>query len=189
MSENRQISTEKYLTHILTRYRRSFDIYRNWEGNGRIFPAYAWYSSRDEKYVLSRKINLWAAENYEHVLFLEEEICTEKTLEQIRQLMEEFMDPVLVRNGQKYPEKDHMCSVLSVTVLSKKTPDEGTIRAIRKYRYEKGYLFSLRGHVEGHLVVVDLQKEKIHTNALGRKVAKIYSDVFTDIRNEQDYNG
>ena len=59
-----------YLDKILDRMTFTHNITRNFTADGRTFAAYALYEASSEKYVLSRKANLWKVSESEHVLFM-----------------------------------------------------------------------------------------------------------------------
>ena len=169
-----------YLNIILARYARRFDIFKDWMVNGRQYAAYGRFSSLGEKYVLVKNAKLWSVKAYEHVFFLEEDSCTEALLEELMKSVTEYMEPVLVRNGEKYPEKDHMYTYLTFAILCRQTPDEAVKKAVRKFRFDKGYLFSMRGHAEARLVIADLEGREIFTNPAGRALAKMYRKAFAE---------
>ena len=167
-----------YLDRILDTLSGSFDLYRPYRIGEREYPAYGYFFSMNEKYVAVRKAQLWAVRTYEHILFLEADPCTGQTVELAERLMKEYMEPELVRKGEKYPEKDHMVSDLTVVILSAGTPDPDTVRKIRSFRYGRSYLFTFRGRSEGHLICVDLQEEKIISNKVSAQMLNLYSKSF-----------
>lgn len=167
-----------YLNIILASYASNFDIYEEKNIHGRTYPAYAFFSSLGEKYVLVKKAKLWSVKAYEHVFFLEEEYCTPELLDSLMKEVTDYMEPELVRKGEKYPEEDHMYTYLTFAVLCLKTPDEAARKAIRNFRFDKGYLFSMRGHAEARLVVADLGKQEILTNPAGKPLMKMYRQAF-----------
>ena len=59
-----------YLDKILDRMTSTHNITRNFTADGWTFAAYALYEASSEKYVLSRKANLWKVSESEHVLFM-----------------------------------------------------------------------------------------------------------------------
>jgi hypothetical protein len=71
-----------------------------------------------------------------------------------------------------------MVSYITVCILSDKTPREIVLDAIRKYKYEKNYLFTVRGRSEGRLICVDLGREEITSNRSARQVLNIYKKGF-----------
>ena len=167
-----------YLDRILDTLSGSFDIYRPYRIGGKEYPAYGYFFSMNEKYVAVRKAQLWAVRTYEHILFLQTPQCGPDTIAEAGSLMAEYMEPELVRKGNRYPEKDHMVSDLTVVVLSERTPDSETVRAIEKFRYARNYLLTIRGRSEGHLICVDLEEEKVISNRISKQMLNLYSKNF-----------
>lgn len=163
-----------YLDRILRHYEGTFDIYRPYEINGRKYPAYGYFFSHLEKYVLLREANLWKADSYEHILFVDSERLTEEEIDSAKEVMVDYMEPVLVRKGQTLPKPDHMYSYLTVVFLSDKEIPGEVQKRIHQFKFEKGYNFNIRGYSQGRVVAVDLEKEKVYTNYQGRKLKKIY---------------
>ena len=169
----------KYIEKLLIEYSKSFDITRDYEIGGVRSLAYGFYSTVSEKYVLSPKANLWSIHGFEHVLFLDKDKLTLKDIEDARLLMSEHMAPELVCKGNKYPEKDHMYSYVTVAFICDNSPDAAVAEAVRKFRFEKNYLMTIRGHVEGHMVTIDLSTGK----AVACKAAKHLSDYYEKVFN------
>lgn len=176
------METAAYLDRTLAKYAGMFDIYRPYAISGKEYPAYGYFFSCNEKYVLVKKANLWSVHFYEHVLFIETGTCTTALLDEIRGIITDYMEPHLVRKDEKYPEKDHMYSYITVAVICSRKPSDEVIKAIRHFRYEKDYMFTLRGHSEGHLICADMETENVYTNPGGRKMKKIYEETFNDVR-------
>lgn len=178
-----------YLNTVLAKYAGAFDIYKDRTINGRQYDAYGFFSSLGEKYVLVKKAKLWSVKAYEHVFFLGQESCTPALLEDLMKDITEYMEPVLVRKGEKYPEKDHMYTYLTFALLCSESPDESAKMAVRRFRFDRGYLFSMRGHAEARLVVADLKNKEIFTNPAGKSLAKMYRKAFEDTeRGVKGYN-
>ncbi len=171
-------SKDSYLQELLSRYQANFDIKENFILGDRTYPAYAWFYSFSEKYVLKKEAQLWAIKAYEHVLFIKEEELSESTLEDLMNIIENHAEPELVRNNNKYPGKDHMCSYLTFVILTSKAPDEKLARMLKKFRYDKGYMFNFRGHCEARLAVVCMDTEDIITNYCGRELKELLTDIF-----------
>lgn len=174
------MDTASYLNIVLARYARSFDVYKERAINGRQYTAYAYFSSLGEKYVLVKKAKLWSVKAYEHVFFLAPETLTPELLDDLMREVKEYMEPVLVRHGEKYPEEDHMYTYLTFAILCDKTPDPEALKAVRKFRFDKGYKFSMRGHAEARLVVADVSGKNVWTNPAGAELKKLYRKAFAD---------
>lgn len=172
-----------YLDRLLAKYSGTFNIYKPYVVQGKEYPAYGYFFSCIEKYVLVREANLWTSKSYEHIIFMSEEQCTENTLDEIKALWTTYMEPELVCHGEKLPEENHMYSYLTVVVITDKTPEKDILKQISKLKFEKGYQFNIRGYSQGHLAVVSMEDEKIYTNFMGRKSKKMLKETFTDVKN------
>ncbi len=172
------MTSKEYLREILSRYRANFDITENYKLGSTEYPAYAWFFSLGEKYVLKKEAQLWAIRAYEHVLFINTKKLTIDALNDIRNVIENHVEPELVRKGEKYPEKDHMCSYMTFVIISEETPDKETCKAIRKFKYDKGYLFNFRGHSEARIACAAMDSEEVFTNYSGKELKELLTDIF-----------
>lgn len=170
-----------YLDRLLLCYSGAFNIYMPYEINGREYPAYGYFFSSVEKYVLIREANMWTSNSHEHVLFMTVEEVTEDTVAEALSLMEDYFEPELVRKNNPYPDKDHRYSYLTVAILAQKAPEKKVKQEIRRFRYEKGYLFNFRGFSQGRLVCASMEDEMVVANYQARKLKKLYRQVFTDV--------
>lgn len=170
-----------YLDRLLLRYAGTFNIYMPYQIHGKEYPAYGYFFSSVEKYVLIREANMWTSNSHEHVLFMTVEEVTGDTIAEVRRLLEDYFEPELVRKGNKYPDKDHMYSYLTVVILSEKAPGPDIKKRIRRFRYEKGYLFNFRGFSQGRVICASMEDEKVVSNYQARKLKKLYRQVFEDV--------
>ena len=167
-----------FLDELLKRYEANFDIERNFTLKDSTYPAYAYFHSFSEKYVLKKEAQLWAVKAYEHVFFLDKELVTDEVLSMINRIITEDAEPLLVRKNEKYPEKDHMCSYITFIILSDKTPDKEVQKAIKKFSYDKGYLFNFRGHSEARIATLSMEDGSIFTNKNGKDLADLLKDIY-----------
>ena len=170
------MSATEYLDRILRRYAGSFDLKRPYPVGEDEYPAYGYFFRLDEKYVGTRKANLWSVHHFEHALFATVTRADTALFRKMQAVMTDHVEPDLVRKGQKYPEKDHMQSHLTIVMISEESPDEELIRQVRKYRYFRSYLFHFRGHSEGKAVLVDLAAGKVYLNRPAKHLKKLYED-------------
>ena len=143
----------QYLDRLLLRYSGTFDIYKPYFIDGKEYPAYGYFFSHLEKYVLVREANLWASDSYEHILFITADKITEEHVKEAQDVIQNYMEPKLVRKGARVPEKDHMYSFLTVILLSQYPPDRNTLKSVKRYSFDKGYRFNLRGFSTGHMAL------------------------------------
>ena len=167
-----------FLEKLLREYSKSFDIERDYEIGGVKAEAYGYFSTVSEKYVISPKANLWTINGFEHILFLRRSRVTVEDIESARALMIEHMAPELVCKGRKYPEKDHMYSYVTVAFICDESPDDAVIKAVKTFKYEKNYLMTIRGHVEGHLVLMDLSSGKAYSCKAAKHLSGFYEKIF-----------
>lgn len=181
-----------YLDKILDRMTSTHNITRNFTADGRTFAAYALYEASSEKYVLSRKANLWKVSESEHVLFMTlpenadpgadpgADPCADSSadpdalFDEAGCLISDYMEPVLSRGNEKYPPKDHMRTFLTAVLVLERSPGPELIRKVRRYRFDKSYLFSLRGFSQGRIIVVDLPHKKVYTSPAAKDVAAFF---------------
>ena len=179
-------SSGDYFHNLLDRYRANFDITENYTLGQNTYPAYAQFFSLGEKYVLKKEAKLWAIRAYEHVLFIETADVLSETLKEIQRTIEEEMEPELVRKGEKYPEEDHMCSYLTFVIISEKTPEKEIQKAIRRFSYDKGYLFGLRGHSQARIACACLDSERVFTNYAGKELKKLLTNTFNTLKGREE---
>lgn len=153
-------------------------IYRDKEINGEKYLAYGHFYSHSEKYVLVKEVQLWEAKSYEHIIFMDVSEMTINVLNKTDELLKEYMEPFLVRKGEKYPEKNHMYTFLTVVIFTSKRISDDIKRKIEKYKFEKNYLFSIRGYSSGRIAVIDVENMKITTNKAGKVLNKLYERIF-----------
>lgn len=168
-----------YLDKLLKHYTGTFDLTRPYEIKGEEYLAYGYFFSHIEKYVLVRDMNMWKADSYEHLLVKEIDFISMAEIEKAKNIMETYMEPVLVRKGEKLPEQNHMYSYLTFVYLCNHDVSREVQKQIHKFKFEKGYQLNIRGYSQGRLLVVDLKNNKIYHNYQGRKLKKLYTNVFS----------
>lgn len=172
------MKSKDFLEELLKSYTSTFDLYRPYVIGDEEYPAYGYFFSHIEKYVLVREANLWEANSYEHVLFQEyEEPMRPEQVAHLRAVVEEYVEPQLVRKGEKTMPENHMYSYITCVALCSGGIPRETIRAVRRFKFEKGYQFNVRGYSQGRIIAVDLDKGKLYTNFQGRKLKKHYRTV------------
>lgn len=170
---------DTYLDLLLSRYEANFDITKNYRLGDITYPAYAWFYSLSEKYVLKKEATLWSIRAYEHVLFIKENQLTKDKLSELMHIIQTKAEPLLVRKCQKYPEKDHMCTYLTFVVITDKDTSSDIAKAVNKFHFDKGYLLNFRGHSEARLATISMESGQVLTNRSGKDIKPLLSDVYT----------
>ena len=176
------MTTGDYLDKLLYKYSGTFDIYRPYAIHGKKYPAYGYFFSHVEKYILVREANMWSSDCYEHILFIEAEKADKALLDEAYTLVKDYMEPVLVRKGEAVPPEGHMYSYLTVSLIVRQPLSREMCKAVKRFKYEKGYRFNVRGFSQAHIVCATMEDERVYTNYVGRKSAKMYKDNFADVK-------
>jgi hypothetical protein len=176
------MNTAEYLDHLLLKYSGTFDIYMPYKIGEKEYPAYGYYFSHVEKYVLVKKANMWSTHSYEHMLYMETKELTQEVLDEAQDIIKNYMEPELVRKGEELPEENHMASHLDVVIISEKAVRPDIAKQIKHFKYEKGYNFNLRGFSRGNILSVSLEDEKYISNRYAKDKKKIFSQVFADVK-------
>ena len=177
------MKTADYIDQLLRKYSGTFDIYQPYVIHGKEYPAYGYFFSHVEKYVLVREANMWSSDSYEHILFIETEEVDRALIDEAYAVITEYMEPVLVRKGAELPAEGHMYSYLTISLIANKPLSKEIQKAVKHFKYEKGYRFNMRGFSQAHIVCATMEDEKVYTNYVGRKSAKLYRTTFQDVKN------
>ena len=172
------METADYLDRLLQKYSGTFDIYQPYVIHGKEYPAYGYFFSHTEKYILVREANMWSADSYEHVLFMRTGEVDQALIAEAYALIKDYMEPVLVCKGEALPAQGHMYSYLTISLIAERPLSKQMQKAVRSFRFEKGYRFNTRGFSHGHIVCATMEDERVYTNYVGRKTAKLYQDNF-----------
>lgn len=171
-----------YLNRLLLKYSGTFDIYQPYIVLGREYPAYGYFFSHVEKYVLVRKANMWSADSYEHILFADPEELTDEHLQEYRQAIAEYIEPTLILKGESLPEPNHMYSYITIAVVTAKALSPEIKKAVRKFKFEKSYMHGIRGYSQARIAVASMEDEAVCVNSMGRSLKKMYRGVFEDVK-------
>lgn len=174
--------TEQYLDRLLARYSGTFDIYVPYTIGGIEFPAYGYFFSHVEKFVLTRNTNMWSSDSYEHIFFLPKDSFTVEDVAKMKDLMLNYVEPQLVRKGQELPDPNHMYSYMSVILISDKVPDKSVIKAVKKLSFDKGYQMNMRGYSQIQICLVSMEDQKVYHNFASSKKKKILKGIFKEVQ-------
>ncbi len=174
--------SEKYLDRLLARYAGTFDVYVPYKIGNFEFPAYGYFFSHVEKFVLTRNTNMWSSDSYEHIFFMPKKCFTVEDISDVKALMLDYVEPKLVRKGEELPPPNHMYSYMSVILISETIPDKSVVKAVKKLSFDKGYQMNMRGYSQIQICLVSLEDEKVYHNFASSKKKKILKGVFKEVR-------
>lgn len=182
----RRMDAGLYLSALKKAYSKNFDLTDGFLAGGKAFDLYGRFASTGEKYVLVKKAKLWEVQNFEHMLAFRSNDFSPEDLQKLRQLIDESLEPDLVRGGEKYPPENHMMTYLTIVVLSEKGFSEETRKAVKKFSYAKDYLFSFRGRMETHIYLVDLTDGTVTYSRAGKDDSKTFTDIYKACRKKEE---
>ena len=166
---------QELLERLLKSYASSFDIERPYEVNGNLYEAHAVFDVTSAKYVLVKKAELWRAKCFEHTFFrVFGAEMGETEVQRFREDIVSQIEPQLVRGGEKYPVQDHMYTYITGIFICENGVTGEARRAVKKFRFFKNYLLSIRGYAEARILVFDLKEKKVFGNRAARELVKGY---------------
>ena len=158
-----ELTKEKLLETLLQSYSAYFDIENNIYINDSYYDAVAKYHSRSEKYLLTKKAKLWAAETNEYVFFIK---CNRFDCELFKKSSTDIIEQSL---KMIQPHNEHMYTYISMIVIADEIDDAAREQFI-KFNFRKNFLFSLHGWTELRIAVFNLAEKTIETNSLGKEL-------------------
>jgi len=158
-----------YLGILSDRYKRYFDVHRNYELLGDKIDLFAEYRVKSEKYFLTKSAVIYSFDNFEYCIAkcFKEGINTQELKEFTEYLVKAVKEIVK-------PSTEHMSTYLSGIVVSEKSFSKEVIEKAQSFKYSKDFLFTLKGWCDIRLILVDLERNEIITNKKGREVKKNY---------------
>lgn len=169
---------ENYTQRMLKKYESTFDLQENFKIGNKFFSNYGYFTSKSEKYIFLKDINLWEVNNSEHVFFINIDDLSKGEISWNRDIIKKTIEPKLVRKGEKYPPKNQMYTYITLIFISSKEITQEVIKEIKKFKEEKNYLFTFRGYMSTRVVAVDLKNKKVYTNGPGKELKNIYMKNF-----------
>jgi hypothetical protein len=141
--------------------------------SGLPLKAVCQHHTRSEKYVLSRKAKLWAVEVNDFLyLFSVPKLEKEEAKECISFSIEDALPRVK-------PHKEHMYSFVTAVFIADET-ERDVMSFIRWRRFIKSYKLGFHGSSPLKAAVLDIGKEKIVTNNMGRDLCKQIKNIIKE---------
>ena len=159
------------LNKLLDAYSHSYDIERDVEEEGRLWPATATYFLRDENYLISKQHVLSAVEQHEYLYFHVTDHLTAADL----QTQVDLSKRAGLRKVK--PHKDHMFSNVGLVILAN-TIDPEAKKIIKKTCFRKNYRLSLWGWTEYQLAAMEVSANCFYANPAGAGARKILEQNF-----------
>lgn len=160
---------ESALEKLLACYGPFYNI-TNYEEDKLPLVSMCEYYEENEKYVLSRKANLWTTRAEEFIFLFKADNLT-------AEIVKEWID-YSVEEGMKRANigPNHMYTYITPIFICD-TYDAEAVKAIKKCRIYKSFHFSLHGWMDVHTAFFATQDAKIVSNGSGRTTGKILKKV------------
>lgn len=139
------------------------------------------YYEHSQKFVLSRKAELWSADCEEFIYLYETERLTKELFEECRDFAkEDGLKRAHIGSGHMYT---YITPVFICDIC-----DEAAKKALKRCRIYKSFQLSLHGWMDFHAAVFEVSTDKIATNAAGRCVGKVLKKVlFSNKQKRRDF--
>ena len=165
-----QYTRESAIERLLKNYEPFYDIHMMINGDRSPITARCDFFEHSGQYVISKKAELWSAENEEFLYLVNIQHLTLETFEELKsEIHADGMKRIHVGPG-------HMASYITAVFVCD-TCDEAARKALKKCRIYKSFHFSLHGWMDHHTALVELSTGQIDGNLGGRHTAKILKKV------------
>ncbi len=164
-----QYTRESAIQRLLDSYEAYYNITR-FDGEKKPLTALCEFFERSEKFILSRRAELWSANCEEFIYLYDVEHLTEEIFGKCRDYARE--------DGLKRANigPGHMYTYITPVIVCN-TCDEEARRALKKCRIYKSFHFSLHGWMDFHAAVLEVDNNRITTNRSGKCVEKVMKNV------------
>ena len=135
------------------------------------------FHSRSEKYVLSKKAQLWAAETNEYLYIFSVPVLTSDAFIDCR-------DRALTLGMELVqPHSEHMYSYITAIILYDEA-EENALLTLQQYKKSQNFKFSLHGWMEYRIAAVNVHTRAISANKSGNDVKQFLQNISRVIKNQ-----
>lgn len=159
------------LEKLLDAYSHSYDLSREVEAEGTVYPAAAHFYLRDEHYLVRRDKKFYATEQHDYTYFY---LADHLDAETLRQQIERSRAAGL---KEIKPHKEHMCSYVTLVILAD-TIDPEAKKLIKRTRFQKNFRLALHGWMEYHIAAMECSTLSFLSNPAGKVARKTLESNF-----------
>lgn len=162
------LTHEELTQALLNSYEAYYDIARVDDGSPLV--ATCDFHSTSERYVLTKKAKLWAAETNEYVFLFHVPELNMDSLAVCRDLaLEQGMEKI-------HPHPEHMYSHITAILLCDSVQPDA-LELLERYKKSANFKLSLHGWMEYRIAAVDLSTAEVFTNRKGKELKKTLCQV------------
>lgn len=156
-------SVNSAVKNILRKFEKYYDI----KEYNLLNPKYvAVFHASLERYVLTRKANLWTADDNEYVFFYEGGILTEdelkKNIDTSLSLSRDFIKP----------DRNHRSSI-ATSIMVYGSADPGVRKSVEKYRYYRSFKFTLNGWMRHRIIVLNVGDSEVYSDSYSKELKEL----------------
>jgi hypothetical protein len=164
-----QYTRQTAIERLLDSYKAYYNITMV-EDEASHFKAFCEFYEHSEKFVISRKAELWSANCEEFIYLFDIGHLTKELYEKYRDYAyDNGMERANIGPG-------HMYTYITPVFVCD-TCDLDVIKLVKRCRIYKSFQFSLHGWMDYHVAVYETSNNKIFTNRSGRCVEKVLKSV------------
>lgn len=161
---------------IVDRILKSYEVYYDvskCENESLPLVATCEFHVHNEKYVLSKKAQLWTTDANEYVYIFKIDTLTKDTFIKCKDYAYE--------EGMKLvePKPGHMYSYIT-TIFICDDCDGETETHMKKCKISKNFKFSFHGWMDFHIACINTSEDKIFSNKSGKVTSKFLEELFYD---------
>lgn len=139
-----------------------FDLWEDHELFGMTFTLYGRHIRRTARYFASKKVEVYAYRNVEHLFYSKlDEPVSDVLLGRLKQYTEVNSKALVA------PDNEHMSSIMTF-ILESASIEKTAEESVRKFKYRKNFLFSLHGWVDVKLIVLVEGGSRVLENGLAK---------------------
>ena len=170
-----QYAHDQWLALMLQQYEPYFDI--TTYDDATPLKNQCVFHSRSEKYVLSKKAQLWAAETNEYLYIFSVPVLTSDAFIDCR-------DRALALGMELVqPHSEHMYSYITAIILYDEA-EENALLTLQQYKKSQNFKFSLHGWMEYRIAAVNVHTHAISANKSGKDVKQFLQNISRVIKNQ-----
>ena len=155
---------------LLDSFKSYYNIFQNEDLELEELIARCEYYEHSEKFVMSKKAELWSENSEEFLYLIKISHLTLADFEKYKDYAyKDGMDRAHIGPG-------HMYTYITPIFICE-SADEDAVKAIKKIHIYKSFRFSFHGWMDFHTALVEIDKDKISSNAGGRSVKKVLKRV------------
>ena len=147
----------------------NYDVYDTFKLGDIKTDLYAHFYARNEKYMATKSATIYAFENNEHTFLKHYENITLDGVQAFESALKSAV-PELVT-----PHSEHMSTRLSGVIVTSQAISNEVSDYVLSFKYQKNFLFGLKGWVDICLVIVNLSDDSVIASKKAKKMASHFS--------------